>query len=130
MSNPTQGRSRQKEMSGDTKKQMARSMEFAEFKTVLPDSTTNSEKRPCFAQSAERHILDKQPGFGEVIKPSHSHSKDRGLNTFNSDTRDDPLPGVSRSDEMDSRIDIDTCMPRNNEHQIVGKETAPENTVS
>jgi hypothetical protein len=60
---------------------------------VRADDTTEAEKRgPCFASSADRHILDRQPGFGAVRPTMEEHQTNKGLNTLSSDSRKAPLP--------------------------------------
>jgi hypothetical protein len=118
--NPNQGRYSSKEMASSSKKQVTVNREVGTG--VRSDDTTMAEKRgECFAQSAHKHVLKQDKGFGEVRPTVEEHQTDRGLKTLSSDSRKAPLP------EQGVKLDIDTCMPRNNEHIIVGDR---ENTVT
>lgn len=75
------------------KKQLSRSFEDAEIgRDVRADDTTSAEKRPTFAQSVDRHVLDHQKGFGEVKPTMDDQSSNKGHGTLSSDSRKSPLP--------------------------------------
>lgn len=100
MANPPQGINKSNQEAVSNKKQITVNKEVGTG--IRADDTTAAEKRgECFAQSADRHILDKQPGFGKVRPTLEDHVDNRGLDTLSSDSRKAPLPS-----EKSNKIEI------------------------